>query len=156
MLVDKLHFPNHKGKWCRENCDPKKEKSLNDVNSVVCEQKFTYTNRFKNVKCMSSTHFMLYLLYILDAQNLRILGRLKEIKPEYVPKKEESEGNKMDAITNSLKNIRDANRWNQMPFSHLGIRGCGEFQCFSTCFSNIFREYETADWNCTTKVCSVI
>ena len=105
MLVDKLHFPNHTGKWCRENCDPRKEKSLKDVNSVVCEQKFTFTNRFKNVKCMSSTHFMLYLLYILDAQNLRILGRLKEIKPKYVPKTETSGKNEVEAITDTLKNI---------------------------------------------------
>ena len=90
MRVDKLHFPNHRGKWCKEHCDPKKEPGLSDVNSVVCEQKFgTYTNRFRNVKCMSSTHFTLYLLYILDAENLKLLGRLKEIKPLYIPKKEQ-------------------------------------------------------------------
>ena len=74
MRVDKLHIANHVGKWCLENCDPKKEKGLEKVNSVVCEQKFARTNKFKNVKCMNWEHFNLYLLYVLDAGNLKLLG----------------------------------------------------------------------------------
>ena len=31
-----------------------------------------------------------------------------------------------------------------------------KYLCCSTCLSNILCEYETGDWNCTTKVCSVI
>ena len=76
------------GKWYKENCDPKKEKGLEKVNSVVCEQKFARTNKFKNVKCMNWEHFNLYLLYVLDAGNLKLLGRLREIKPNYQPPKD--------------------------------------------------------------------
>ena len=91
MRVDKLHIRNHVGKWCLENCDPTKEKRLDKVNSVVCEQKFSSTNKFKNVKTMNWQHFNLYLLYILDTGNLKILKRLYEIKPSFKPKQQPKE-----------------------------------------------------------------
>ena len=42
----------------------------------------------------------------------------------------------------------------QPPFHMFGHKS--KYLYCSTCFSNIFCEYETGDWNCTTKVCSVI
>ena len=89
-LASVQHIKNHVGKWCLENCDPRKEKRLNKVNSVICEQKFSSTNKFKNFKTMNWQHFNLYLLYILDTGNLKILKRLHEIKPGFTPKPKES------------------------------------------------------------------
>ena len=105
MQVDKLHIANHVGKWCLENCDPRKEKALTKVNSVVCEQKFSRTNCYKNVKCMNWEHFNLYFLYVLDAGNLKLLGRLREIKPKYQPNHPPKDILKMDSLTMELNNI---------------------------------------------------
>ena len=87
MRVDKMHILNHTGEFCLANCDPCKEKSLQTVNSVVCEQSFTYTNKYKNTKSMNYQHYNLYFLYIIDCHNLRNLKRLYEIKPNYIPNK---------------------------------------------------------------------
>ena len=105
MRVDKLHIANHVGKWCLENCDLRKEKALTKVNSVVCEQKFSRTNCYKNVKCMNWEHFNLYFLYVLDAGNLKLLGRLREIKPKYQPNHPPKDILKMDSLTMELNNI---------------------------------------------------
>ena len=105
MRVDKLHIKNHVGKWCLENCDPRNEKALKKVNSVVCEQNFAHTNKFKNVKCMNWEHFNLYLQYVLDARNLKLLGRLREIKPKYQPHHPPGDTLKMDVLTKELNSI---------------------------------------------------
>ena len=50
---------------------------------------------------MNWEHFNLYLLYVLDAGNLKLLGRLREIKPKYQP----NNFLKLDSLTKELNNI---------------------------------------------------
>ena len=131
MRVDKLHIRNHVGKWCLENCDPTKEKRLDKVNSVVCEQKFSSTNKFKNVKTMNSQHFNLYLLYVLDTGNLKLLKRLYEIKPSFTPKQRQQEQTKellgmeklMTEITTIEGELPDQNTCTICQYKAKNIRG---------------------------------
>ena len=51
---------------------------------------------------MNWEHFNLYLLYVLDAGNLKLLGRLREIKPNYQPPKDAL---KMDSLSKELDSI---------------------------------------------------
>ena len=76
------------------------------MNSVVCEQKFARTNKYKNVKCMNWEHFNLYLLYVLDAGNLKLLGRLREIKPKNQPNHPPKDIMKMDSLAKELNCIK--------------------------------------------------
>ena len=66
---------------------------------MVCEQTFTFLNKFKYCKTMNSGRFQLFMLYVIDVHNLKLSGtgkngRLKEIKPEYVPAVSSSNQNK--------------------------------------------------------------
>ena len=77
--VDFMHFRGHKDVWCKENMNPHHFKELEPVNSQVCEQKFSYTNHFKNCKAMNEEHFKFYWLYILDLKNLLIEKKLGQV-----------------------------------------------------------------------------
>lgn len=59
--------------------NPHQYKELEPVNSQVCEQKFSYTNHFKNCKAMNEEHFRFYWLYILDLKNLLIEKKLGQV-----------------------------------------------------------------------------
>ena len=37
-LIEKLHISNHKDPWYLVNCDPYKERELDGINTVACEQ----------------------------------------------------------------------------------------------------------------------
>ena len=39
------------------------------MNSVVCEQTFSYTNHYTNLKVMNDQRYNLFWLYILDLHN---------------------------------------------------------------------------------------
>ena len=67
--VDKLHFRGHRGSYCQQECDPWKLKDLNDVNTPVCEQTFSWLNRYKNCRNMNEGRFFLYFLYLIDMRN---------------------------------------------------------------------------------------
>ena len=74
--VDNFHFKKgHKGKWCQENANPNvemKKVGMVHANTPVCEQFFSWINKYKNIKSMNEAHFKLFLLYILDLHNLHI------------------------------------------------------------------------------------
>ena len=67
--VDKLHFRGHKGAYCHKECDPWKLRELDEVNTVVCEQLFSWVNRFKACRNMNEARFFLYFLALIDMRN---------------------------------------------------------------------------------------
>ena len=74
--VDNFHFnKGHKGKWCQQNVNPRtvmKQIGMSNCNTPVCEQTFSWLNKFRNIKGMNESHFKLFILYVLDLHNLHI------------------------------------------------------------------------------------
>ena len=68
--VDKLHFRGHKGDYCQKNCDPNSIKELEGVNTPVCEQTFSWLNKFRNCRNMNEARFFFFFLYLIDLRNL--------------------------------------------------------------------------------------
>ena len=56
-------------KYCQKETNPKLHPELREVNSVVCEQKFSFTNHYSNLKAMNGPRYNLFWLYILDLHN---------------------------------------------------------------------------------------
>jgi hypothetical protein len=59
--------------------DPKQYEDLKDVNSVVCEQSFSWSNHMANVKAMNEERFSHYWLYILDLHNHHVEKNLENV-----------------------------------------------------------------------------
>ena len=78
--VDNFHFKKgHKGKWCQTNVNPNiemKKVGMVHSNTPVCEQTFSWLNKFKNIKTMNEAHFKHFLLYINDLHNLHITKKV--------------------------------------------------------------------------------
>lgn len=68
--VDKLHFRGHRGSYCQENCDPFKLPELKGVNTPVCEQTFSWMNKYRNCRNMNEARFFWFFLYLIDLRNL--------------------------------------------------------------------------------------
>ena len=68
--VDKLHFRGHRGAYCHEHCDPNRIKELNGVNTPVCEQTFSWMNKYRNCRNMNEARFLFFFLYLIDLRNL--------------------------------------------------------------------------------------
>ena len=45
-------------------------------NTPVCEQTFSWLNKYRNIKTMNESHFKLFILYILDLHNLHIENKV--------------------------------------------------------------------------------
>ena len=107
MKIDSMHWIGHKGEFCEKNCDPTEIDALKNVNSQVCEQKFNFTNKFRNTKTMNYLHYNLFLFYMFECSNLRILKRLHEIKPKYKGRQSE--------VTEIANKLTDMEINNNMP-----------------------------------------
>lgn len=84
MKIDRLHYPNHVDPWCKKHMNPKKDKDLEGVNTVVVEQSFKHYNKYKNCKTMNSVRFHFLFLYMIDLNNLDRVGRLGfQVHPQY-------------------------------------------------------------------------
>ena len=59
--------------------DPYKYKDLEMVNSVVCEQSFSWSNHMANVKAMNEERFSHYWLYVLDLHNHHVEKNLENV-----------------------------------------------------------------------------
>ena len=61
-------FRGHKkdNKFCQHHTNPHNFPELGPVNSVVCEQTFSYTNHYTNLKVMNEPWYNFFWLYILD------------------------------------------------------------------------------------------
>lgn len=71
LAVERWHFRNHVGKYCRENCNPGDHPEVNHFNTVICEQKFKWVAGFKkltNAHMSGSTFNFLLLLISWIAQ----------------------------------------------------------------------------------------
>ena len=68
--VEKWHFPNHVGSYCKNNCNPNDYDEVKEFNTVICEQKFKYIAKFKGMTHLhmsaSTFNFMLLLLTWID------------------------------------------------------------------------------------------
>ena len=52
---------------------------LKEVNSVVCEQSFSWSNHMSNVKAMNEERFSHYWLYVLDLHNHHVEKNLEHL-----------------------------------------------------------------------------
>ena len=68
--VDKLHFRGHRGSYCHEFCNPHDIKELEGVNTPVCEQTFSWLNKYNNCRNMNEARFYFFFLYLIDLRNL--------------------------------------------------------------------------------------
>ena len=68
--VEKWHFRNHVGEFCKKNCNPKDYPEVETYNTVICEQRFKWISKYKGMTKinMSATtfNFLLLLLCWLD------------------------------------------------------------------------------------------
>ena len=88
IFVDKTHFKNHVGEYCRANCDPALCEISDRVNTQVCEQTFAWLKGYRgSVKYMRPGNFM-FLLFLLCDQHNEL--KLKE-GPERLRKKREKQ-----------------------------------------------------------------
>lgn len=70
LVCDKFHFRNHTDRWCKTNCNPFTSTDLENVNTEVCEQLFSWLSRFAHItKHMNRWRFLFLMLYILDCHN---------------------------------------------------------------------------------------
>ena len=61
-------FRGHKktDAYCQSETNPNLFPELKPVNSVVCEQTFSFTNHYANLKAMNPARYNMFWLYILD------------------------------------------------------------------------------------------
>lgn len=70
MVVDKLHFKNHTDKWCKKNVNPYKNASFDELNTMVCEQAFSWLAKYKHsLSNMSCNRFDLVIYSICHYRN---------------------------------------------------------------------------------------
>ena len=70
LAIDRLHFGNHKDKWCRENLNPNNIKELDETNTVVCEETNFWLSGYKHIlKHMNHQRFHFFLFLILNMYN---------------------------------------------------------------------------------------
>ena len=77
VLVDFLHFRNHKGQKCKEKNNPYDHPDLKEVNSVACEQFFARSNKYRQVRSMNRESYITFWTYIIDLSNLRKEDKLR-------------------------------------------------------------------------------
>ena len=56
-------------KFCQTETNPNNFPELKPVNSVICEQTFSYTNHYTNLKAMNGARYNFFWIYILDLHN---------------------------------------------------------------------------------------
>ena len=77
VLVDFMHFRNHKGEKCKKNCNPYDHPDLREVNSQACEQFFARSNKYRQVRSMNRESYITFWTYIIDLSNLRKEDKLR-------------------------------------------------------------------------------
>ena len=69
-FIDKLHISNHTDPWCLANFDPYKERELDGISTVACEQFNFWGDGFKHmVKHMNYPRFHFFLFVMFDFIN---------------------------------------------------------------------------------------
>ena len=76
MKVDRFHFDNHVDPWCKLNMNPDDCPDLDDVNTMVMEQTFSWIKGFSSsLKYMKRANFKFMLLDVIDRHNEEINDR---------------------------------------------------------------------------------
>ena len=65
------YYRGHKtsDKYCQRETNPHSFPELKPVNSEICEQTFSFTNNYCNLKSMNSPRYNFFWLYVLDMHN---------------------------------------------------------------------------------------
>ena len=102
-VVDKLHIKGHIGKNCRKYCHPENYPSLKSFNSVVCEQKNFWLDKYKYVmKHMGQYRFHFFLFILCNSYNqLCIDNQLKYLESHSIKEKYFLYKQKLDQLTDS-------------------------------------------------------
>ncbi|CAF1119636.1 unnamed protein product [Adineta steineri] len=73
--IDRLHYPNHRSAWCKENLNPDRNPDLTGINTGACEQTFSWFNKFaKSFSCMRSERCQLIIHLMFHYWNCRHVG----------------------------------------------------------------------------------
>ena len=68
--------------YCQTETNPQMFPELKPVNSVVCEQTFSFTNHYTNLKAMNRIRYNIFWIYILELHNHYIEDhRLLKVNP---------------------------------------------------------------------------
>ncbi|CAF1429914.1 unnamed protein product [Adineta ricciae] len=90
--IDRVHFKNHVGRWCRKNMNPDNNRLLDGVNTEAAEQLFSWLKGYANIlSCLGwrrSASFMLILFHNknLERKNVRptrtfeIISKIPQVK----------------------------------------------------------------------------
>lgn len=77
MVVDKMHMRGHTDKWCQQHCDAAKFQQLDNVDTEVCKQVFSWLSRYSHITQKMSQHtFLFFILYLCDLHNRREVQKL--------------------------------------------------------------------------------
>eukprot|EP00732_Lithocolla_globosa_P000469 Lithocolla_globosa_v1_NODE_140_length_5790_cov_49.678989.p3 type:complete len:295 gc:universal NODE_140_length_5790_cov_49.678989:4262-5146(+) len=73
MMIDRMHYPNHTDKWCKENMNPYKLEEIIGYSTEACETVFKWTAGYKfSVRYMNSARFLFFMLRMFHLHNIRI------------------------------------------------------------------------------------
>ena len=68
--IDRMHYQNHRDKWCKKYLNPDNNPDLTGINTESCEQTFSWLNKFaKSFSRMCSTRCRLALYLMLHHWN---------------------------------------------------------------------------------------
>ena len=74
MKVDRFHFPNHVGVWCKMNMDPSNCTYLDGVNTEIMEQVFAWLKGYApSLRYMKRAQYRFIILDLLDRHNEEII-----------------------------------------------------------------------------------
>ena len=73
-------------------------------NSPVCEQFFSWLNKFRNMKAMNESHYKLFILYIIDLHNLHIEKKVDTLANPLNPQRC-SKVDELSGICNALDSL---------------------------------------------------
>lgn len=82
MAVDAFHFPGHVDKYCREHMDPKRDPQIAAINTIVCEEVFSWLSRYSGMlRYMNKSHYLFFILCVVDTHNERTERRCQPPPP---------------------------------------------------------------------------
>ena len=68
-ILSKIRGHKKSDSYCQKETNPNNFPELKPVNSVICEQTFSFTNHYTNLKAMNGPRYNFFWIYILDLHN---------------------------------------------------------------------------------------
>ena len=130
----------HIGHWCRKNTNPaiemKKVGMDLSANTPVCEQFFSWFNKYRNLKAMGEAHYKLFILYVIDLHNNFIEGRMDIVCNPLNHLRPEAELNEVNELLSNLnlcddniKNCRNDDDASSSQIDEDFVIANGEYHC---------------------------